>query len=194
MGEKRRKGEKVKKGGSRKRRRVAPRVDGGCAGVGLGRRRVGCQRVGSFGLGRRRVGRRRVSSFGLGCTSWLNGRHDELEGPSGVITRALATHRRPLPSSSQRLLSPRPSPQALRVEPPSAPLVPCCPQCSLRAPSVSECHVCCVSNRVSFQISCTISYRYTVHSCPFARGAAGGGRGYSQLRVVRVRAGGCVAH
>ena len=29
MGEKRRKGEKVKKGGSRKRRRVAPRVDGG---------------------------------------------------------------------------------------------------------------------------------------------------------------------
>ena len=67
-----------------------------CAGVGLGRRRVGCQRVGSFG------------SFGLGCTSWLNGRHDELEGPSGVITRAIATHRRPLPSSSQRLLSPRP--------------------------------------------------------------------------------------
>ena len=92
-----------------------------CAGVGLGRRRVGCQRVGSFG------------SFGLGCTSWLNGRHDELEGPSGVITRVLATHRRPLPSSSQRLLSPAPSPQALRVEPPSAPLVPCCPQCSLRA-------------------------------------------------------------
>ena len=141
-----------------------------CAGVGLGRRRVGCQRVGSFGLGRQRVGRRRVGSFGLGCTSWLNGRHDELEGPSGVITRALATHRRPLPSSSQRLLSPRPlSPGPPRRASLCAPrpLLPavqsaCCPVLEWNS-GLSECPVCCVSNRVSFQISCRISYRYTVH-------------------------------
>ena len=41
------------------------------------------------------------------------------------------------------------------------------------------CPVCCVSNRVSFQISCTISYRYTVHSCPgeLARATSRRGRG-----------------